>query len=49
MNTIEVYYGTLAEYEQEILRENVIASLTLNNMVKGPSGRWHKRPPPAKK
>ena len=48
MNTDEVYYGTMDEYEQEMLRENAIASLKLNNMVKSPSGRWHKCPPPAR-
>jgi len=46
MNEDDLYYDTLEEHTLEILRECVIESLKANNMVKRPSGTWHKRPPP---
>ena len=45
MDDNDVYYGTLHEHDLEILRDRVIISLQLNDMVKCPSGKWCRRPP----
>ena len=45
MDDNDVYYGTSDEHTLEILRERVIDSLKLNDMVKCPSCKWCRRPP----